>query len=358
VRLWSTALFFRAFFLVFLDILLEYNNEMIRRICQDGLCSPDFAILISNCYNKSAIITSQRRGRVRKNLVIFVCIWIIFIGAESAFAKVFATVSGTVKSKDGKPIAGAKVILVFSEDETTFELVTDKKGRWKKVNLRPGAWTIGFLADGYEPENLNVELSAIKKNPPIDVRLNPIPKSPFIQGDTLYADGKYEAACQEYQKVLAENPELTALYDKIGLCYYRLNDYDNAIDYFTKMLEKEPRSQDTLINLSAIYFERGNLDEGMKYFSRLDEASLSDPSIFYNIGVNLFNGNQIDMAIEYLTKCLEIDPKYVDAHYQMGLANLNKGNLETAKESFQKVIELAPDSEKAALAKNLLAHIK
>ncbi|MCK4932405.1 MAG: tetratricopeptide repeat protein, partial [Candidatus Aminicenantes bacterium] len=71
-----------------------------------------------------------------------------------------------------------------------------------------------------------------------------------------------------------------------------------------------------------------------------------------------FKNNQIELAIEYLSKSLELDPKYVEAYYQMGLACLNKGDMEKAKVSFAKVIELAPESEKAAQAKNLLEHIK
>lgn len=295
---------------------------------------------------------------MRKKLVLFVCFGLIIFCSLFAYSKVFATASGTVKSKDGQPIAGAQVILVFSEDGTKFELITDEKGNWRKMNLKPGRWAIGFLAEGYEAENLNVVLSAIKKNPLIEVKLNPLPKSPLLEGDSLYAEKKYDEALKEYQRVLTEHPDLTRLFDKIGLCYLRLNDYDNAIVYFKKMLEKEPKSQDTLINLSAIYFERGLLDEGMEYFQQLDEKTLTDPSLFYNIGVLLFNSNQIEVAIEYLSKSLAIDPNYVDALYQMGLANLNKGDLDKAKESFEKVVELAPDSEKAALAKNLLMHIK
>lgn len=293
-----------------------------------------------------------------KKFIILIWAALVFIGSDSVYAKVFATVTGTVKSKDGAPIAGAKVILVFSEDGTKFELVTDEKGQWKKVNLRPGTWAIGFMADGYEPQNLNVELSAIKKNPPIDVRLNPIPQSPLTQGDTLYGEGKYDEALQEYQRVLEEHPDLPDLYDKIGICYYRLNDYDNAVIYFEKMLAVNPTSQDTLINLSAIHFERGDLEEGMRYFQQLEEKTLTDSSLFYNIGVLFFKSGQIDMAIEYLSKSIELDPSNVNAHYQAGLANINKGDMVKARESFERVIEIAPDSEKAALAKNLLEHIK
>jgi tetratricopeptide (TPR) repeat protein len=293
-----------------------------------------------------------------KNNIIISSIALILISSVFTFTQIFATASGTVKSKYGKPIEGAQVILVFSEDGTKYELITDNKGKWRKMNLRPGTWTIGFLSDGYEPKNLNVEISAIKENPPIDVELDTLPASPVAQGDALYAEKKFDDALKEYQKVLEKHPDLAQLYDKIGLCYYRLNDYDKAIVYFMRMLEKEPQSQDTLINLSAIYFEQGNLDEGMKYFQHLDKKTLTDSTLFYNIGILFFKNNQIELAIEYLSKSLELDPKYVDAYYQMGLASLNKGDTEKARASFEKVIELAPESEKAAQAKNLLEYIK
>ncbi len=283
---------------------------------------------------------------------------IIVFNTYYVHAKVLALASGTVKSEDGKPIKGAKVILIFSEDGTKYELTTDKKGKWMKPNLRPGAWTIGFMAEGYEPQNLNVNLSAIRDNKPIDIKLSPVPESPLKKGDELYEQKKYGEALQEYQRALEENPDLYQANEKIGLCYYRLDDYDNAIEAFKSMLEREPRSQETLINLSAMYFERGELEDGMRYFKKLDEESLTDPNIFYNIGILLFKNGQIDMALDSLTKCVTLDPTYVNGYYQLGLVYLNKGNMEEAKKNLQKVIEIAPESENAALAKKIMEQIE
>lgn len=293
-----------------------------------------------------------------KNIMIISFSIIILISAFPGYSKVFATINGTVKSEDGKPIEGAKVILVFSEDGTTFELTTDKNGSWRKVNCRPGQWTIGFMADGYEPENINVQLSAIKKNPSIDISLARIPESPFAVGDDLYQQKKYAEALEEYQKVLAENPDLYEANDKIGLCYYKLDDLENAVENFKLMLDKEPQSKSTLINISAIYFEKGDLEEGMKYFKQLDEKTLTDPGTFYNIGILMFKNGQIDMAIDYFNKCLAVDPDYVDGYFQLALVLLNKGNLEEAKQNLEKVIELAPESETAKSAERILEGIK
>jgi len=283
---------------------------------------------------------------------------ILLMETGPVFAQVFAMVSGTVRSKDGQPIAGARLVFILSEDGSRVELTTDSKGKWRKANLKAGTWTIGFIADGYEPQNVTVQLFAAKENKPIDVWLNPIPVSPLKAGDNLYAEQKYAEALLEYEKTLNQNPELTEAYEKIALCHLRLNDTEKAVENFKKVLERNPQSPEVLINLSAIYFEKGDLEEGMKYFKLLDEKSLSDPSLFFNIGVLFFKGNQPDLAAEYLKKSLELDPNSVNANYQLGLVWLNKGNLEEARTSFEKVIELNPSSEKAELAKKILEGIK
>jgi Tfp pilus assembly protein PilF len=63
----------------------------------------------------------------------------------------------------------------------------------------------------------------------------------------------------------------------------------------------------------------------------------------------------MDMAVDYFKKCVTRDPNYVDGYYQLALAYLNKGDMEKAKINLQKVIRLAPESEKAALAKEMVS---
>jgi len=279
---------------------------------------------------------------------------LIMLEALPVFAQAYARASGSVTSEKGIPIEGARIILIFSEDGAKVEFTTDEKGEWKLVNLRAGAWTIGIMADGYQPKEINVTLSALKEHPPIDIIMNPIPKHPLSQGNDLYQAKKYAEALQEYQKVLAENPDMHQVYERIGLCYFRLGDPDNAIKAFKLMLEKEPQARNVLLNLSAMLLEKGNLEEGMKYFKQLEEETINDHSMFYNIGVLLFAREQMEPAIEYFKKCAARDPNYVDAYYQMALAYLNLGNNEEAKKNFQKIIELAPGSDKAAQAKEII----
>lgn len=283
---------------------------------------------------------------------------LIVLWAPLVFAQAWARVNGSVTSEKGIPIEGAKVILVFSEDGAKVELTTNEKGEWKLVNLRAGAWTIGIMVDGYQSQNINVTLSALKEHPPIDIIMKPIPKHPLSKGNDLYQSKKYAEALQEYQKVLAEHQDMHQAHERIGLCYFRLGDLDNAIKAFKMMLDKDPQARNVLLNLSAILLEKGNLEEGMKYFKQLDEETITDHSMFYNIGVLLFAKEQMDQAIDYFKKCAARAPDYVDAYYQMALAYLNQGNMEEAKKNFQKIIELAPGSDKAAQAKEIIESLQ
>jgi Tfp pilus assembly protein PilF len=295
----------------------------------------------------------------RKPIAVIVMMGILLVLCSSqVLSQVWARVDGTVKSEDGKPIEGAKIIMIFVQDKGKHEFVTDDKGQWRTVNVRGGTWTIGFMAKGFEPQNLNVVLSVIKKNPTIHIRLAPVKQTMVNTGDKYYEQGKYLEALKEYRKLLMQQPDMFRIHEKIGLCYYRQGDLQKAIVSFKQVLEKDPKAQNVLTNLSAILLEKGYLDEGLKYFKQLDEASVKDHSTFYNIGVLLFKNEKMDLAIQYFKKCVARNPKYANGYYQMALAYLNKGNMENAKKGFLEVIRLEPDSENGKQSKNMLEALK
>jgi tetratricopeptide (TPR) repeat protein len=151
------------------------------------------------------------------------------------------------------------------------------KRKLRLLNLRPGSWSVGFLAKGFESKNYNIELSAIRDNPPVNIKLAHTPESVFIAADALYREHKYQAALQEYQIILDAQPEQVEAYARIGLCYYRLEDVDKALTFFEKALEKGPAAPDIFINLGAIYLQKGDLEQGVKYPAGR-RKSITDPS--------------------------------------------------------------------------------
>jgi tetratricopeptide (TPR) repeat protein len=290
---------------------------------------------------------------MRRIYFIFLFVVMLALSEGILHGSTWAIVQGTVKSKDGKPIEGAIVILQ-NADGAKYEYLTDKNGKWIAANIEPGDWKLVVGADGYQPQTMSASFSSVRRNEPLNIKLEPVPKSPVAKADSLYNEGKYKEAIDEYKKVLSQNPDMLQIYEKIGIAYYKMKDLDNAINTLKELLEKKPDSKNAIFNLSAIYIEKNNLEEALKYFKMIDEASISDPDLFYNFGLLSFKNDKIDEAISFFEKCILRDDKYYEAYYQLGLAYTNKGDLEKAKINFQKVIEIKPDSEEAAFAKSML----
>ncbi len=300
----------------------------------------------------------MKKPSIISTVTIIIFIWIGTISTNNIFAQVQDAITGYVKSKDGKPIEGADVTLVSTKYGEKLETTTDKEGYWRKYGIRPGIWTVEVRAEGYEGARTNFQVYPRTRSKPVYILLSPRPESLLSKGDALFEESNYVEALEEYQKVLEEHQDLYIAYEKIGHCYHELGDLEKAIEAFKKYLEKQPQSEEALINLSAVYFEKGDLDNGMKYFNQIEEERRKNPDLFFNIGIILFKKGKTDMAMDYFNKCIVLDPNYVDGYYQLALAYLNKGDKEEAKKNLQKVVEIAPDSEKAALAKNILKSLK
>jgi tetratricopeptide (TPR) repeat protein len=268
-------------------------------------------------------------------------------------ASTWAKVQGSVKGPDGKPIKDAKIELISQEGEKS-EIKTDDKGKWIAANLSPGDWKIQISASGYQSQSMQATLTAIRDNKPIDVVLTKTQKSILQKGNELYQMGKYQEAIKAYEQVLVENPNFYAVYEQIGMCYFRLNDMENAVKTLKLLLEKSPGDEKALITLSTIYLDSKQLQEALTYFKLLKEDNVKDPNVFYNFGILYFKENQMDTAIEFLNKCIQRDSNYYKAYYQLGLVYVNKGNMDEAKKNFQKVVELNAESEEAKLARGML----
>ena len=68
----------------------------------------------------------------------------------------------------------------------------------------------------------------------------------LTKADSLLANGKYAAALQSYEHILASttNTPMTGdVYSRIGDCYFRLQDYRSALNAYRSALQRQGRSQ-------------------------------------------------------------------------------------------------------------------
>ncbi|KAK9760544.1 hypothetical protein K7432_015320, partial [Basidiobolus ranarum] len=63
-----------------------------------------------------------------------------------------------------------------------------------------------------------------------------------VRGNSLYAQGKYEEAIQEYTKAIIKSPSTAIYYTNRALTYMKLKKWDSVIDDCEKAMELDPNS--------------------------------------------------------------------------------------------------------------------
>ena len=104
----------------------------------------------------------------------------------------------------------------------------------------------------------------------------------FDQANSLYNNGKYEAAISAYENILENNLHSSALYFNMANCYYKLNKTGPSIYYYEKALKLAPNDKDIQNNLS--FARQMTIDQ----FDTIPEL---EPSTFYKKTAQIFSLN-------------------------------------------------------------------
>jgi tetratricopeptide (TPR) repeat protein len=142
-------------------------------------------------------------------------------------------------------------------------------------------------------------------------------KAPAIREDALaalnrgkdyFAEGKYDQAIQEFDKVLAANKELGEAYFFRGVAYYYKKDYDRAIADYNEALRIDPNYAFALNNRGYAYRQKGDYDRAI---ADLNEALRINPnfaSALHNRGFVYNEKGDHDRAIADFAATSRLDP--------------------------------------------------
>jgi tetratricopeptide (TPR) repeat protein len=276
---------------------------------------------------------------------------------------------GRVVDADGKPIEGAAVTLDLPERGGGGPSAkSDKKGRWAVGGITAGKWDADVTAAGYVVKKVTIPLPAESARlPPVEIRLEraqPAGPSPELlaavgRGDEAYKAGRFAEARGEYEKVLAQKPELSAtLHEMIARCYSQEGNHAEAVEHLQKLVDADPTNVKLKVLMAQEALSGGLVDRGMAILKEVDDGSVTDPDVYYNVAVLLMNQRRTDDALPFLTKSVALDPKFADGYFQRGLLLLGQGKSADARADFLKVVELVPGSAQAQTAAKALEQIK
>ncbi len=305
---------------------------------------------------------------------------LLLVGAVSGQAgRGTGRINGLVLDEAGRPIVGAKILIVFAGNETvTQETVTDKKGQWAAIGLGSGLWRVTVEAAGYKTVITSITVKQLEKNPTISSTLkkegtgddamvveNKDSLGLVEKAGTLFKEGKFDEALAVYEEIKAKNPGIYLVDLTIGDCWMGKGDCDKAIEIYQGVLEKaradfkagkEPIAK-TLARIGECYVKKEDIEKAQDFFKQSLEAQPGDEILAYNVGEIYFSNRKLDEAVQYFAIAAQIKPDWAEAHYKLGLARLSKTDYDKAREAFARFLELEPDSERAAGVKNILETI-
>jgi tetratricopeptide (TPR) repeat protein len=216
------------------------------------------------------------------------------------------------------------------------------------------------------------ELSAAIKNLRALAAANPEKEKNAIFADSLadlYATaGKFDSAAWFAESASTFFNTLES-WTRAGDLYYQA--YSFAVDKtkqsgfalraqenYNKVLAKNPNNLDVKTKLAMTHLTEAN---PMKAIGMLREVLAQDPAnelALFNMGMLSIQSGQYDRAIERLDQLLKVNPKHVQGNLLLGIAYLESGNKRKAREQFEKVKLLDTDPSVHAAADSYLKDLK
>ncbi len=342
--------------------------------------------------------------------------------APRAAAQGISVISGQVFDEEGKPFADLTIVLKNTDVGQTYEVKTDRNGKFSRAGVATGIYLISVkfkgqvvwemnarVTSGTEtPVTINFKelkskqqteaLEALKKQEEerqkfegmkghFDTGVAALAEARQVRGELSRAPADQRAAIQqkvaelsgtainelqEAGKGLAESdPNQHVLLARLGESYELAGRYDEAAAAYQKAVALKPDSAGYYNNLGNVLAKQGKIQEAGEAYQK--SASLDPPNAaaaWRNFGIVLFNAGRAQDAVEPLKKSLEIDPKSAQGWYVLGAALVGSMGVkqEGGKlipilqpgtiEAYEKCIELDPNGPYGTQAQQGLEQLK
>jgi tetratricopeptide (TPR) repeat protein len=204
---------------------------------------------------------------------------------------------------------------------------------------------------------------------------NPTPD--FAEPRRLMAQGRFDDAIAELQRLAALNPPPKGVAHELGVAYYKKSDYPKAIESLKTATAEDPGDNEAVQLLGLSYylsgrageaipllekvqtwFPRANVDaayilgicyiqskdylNARKAFARMFDVS-PDSAASYLFTARMLLRQELDpIAEEYAQKAATLDPKLPLAHFLLGELYIYKSRIPEAIAEFQKELVINP----------------
>ncbi len=172
----------------------------------------------------------------------------------------------------------------------------------------------------------------------------------YKKGVSYYQQKQYRKAIEEFQPIVAEQPEYEFGHRIIGFCRLQLGEYEEAIQALRESIRLEPDQFPAYRALALAYFNSARYREVMPTLDRAATLATA-PRDRYEVarlrGTSAFNLAQYRLAVDSLEQAAAIQRGNADDTLQLGLAYFQLNEDDKAQQYLEQAVALEPGNEVA-----------
>ena len=224
----------------------------------------------------------------------FIAVAIVLAISVAAWAQVQGKLMGVVRDAQGNPLEKASVHVVSTRTTSiSYELTTNKEGKFLQVGIQPGYFQITVKKDGYMPRSTEARVSLagetnleFKLDTADEVAQRSISAADkaFLKGSKLYGEQKYAEAAAALEEAVGMSQTDWGYYLNLGLAYKKLDRKAEALAAFRKAVELNPESYSANKELGEALAKGDAFEEAKTYYQKAVALSPDDPDAHYQPG--------------------------------------------------------------------------
>jgi tetratricopeptide (TPR) repeat protein len=144
------------------------------------------------------------------------------------------------------------------------------------------------------------------------------------------------------QETLESNPEDPAVYQRIGIGYYRTQAYQCGMDAYREAIALDPQNALAHNMLGYCCVGAGKLEEAVSAFHQLVEVAPDDPNSYDSLAEGYYELGDTTQAIQYYQQALAVDSTFSNPYYMLGTIYQGLEQRDEAIAHLEKYLELDP----------------
>lgn len=141
-------------------------------------------------------------------------------------------------------------------------------------------------------------------------------------------------------QLISKNPNISFLYNLMGVILAGQNKTDEALEYYNKGIKIDPNFSMIYNNLGLLYANKSENDKAENFYKKSISLNYKNPEAHNNLGSLYKSLDNFKEAINSYKEAIKIDPKFIHAYHNLGNAYTAMGNFNEAKINFIKVTKI------------------